>query len=315
MSTVGISIIVALFLTSHVAFSTSSQREYDLLVYKKGNNTLVEDSNKDVIIQERDSTVAIQRGIYSLPNNGIMLISGGKYNMTGSVNLIPTISVKGNGHGTDSSAAVLDYSTIRNDTATIVMAKESTLSDITISGSASHKLLPEAFTHKLQAADEVVIERIHLQNLPYGIETANTKNVKLIGISCKNIYSKEDWGACIHAGGKRTSNLSVENFTAIDSNRGIEIDASASNITVENGYLENIKNFAGTGNATFSIDVHNHDKWQGETRDITYRNIYLKNTDAPSVYVASTDHMYRSSDQPRNILFENITVENPNSPW
>ena len=61
-----------------------------------------------------------------------------------------------------------------------------------------------------------------------------------------------------------------------------------------------------------SIDVHSHSR-EGGNSDIIYRNIYLKNTDAPSAYAVGSQG-YIVSDQPRNVLFENITVENPDNP-
>ena len=235
--------------------------------------------------------------------------------MTDTLNLIPTVSLRGKSgsNNSNNSNTILDYSDIGNKPATIVMARGSTLTDITISGSASNVSLPSEFTQKLKAADDVVIERISLENLAYGIETSDTTGVKLIDIHCKNIKSKQDWGACIHVGGLQTSDLNVNGFTAINCNRGVEIDAPASDIIVENGYLENIRNFEATGQTAFSIDVHSHSR-EGGNSDIIYRNIYLKNTDAPSAYAVGSQE-YIVSDQPRNVLFENITVENPDNPW
>jgi hypothetical protein len=291
-----------------VISSTSTDRDsYDLLVYRKGNETIVEDEDEDIIIQETDSTAAIQSGVRSLPSEGIMLISGGKYKMTDTLKLTPDISVKG------TSDTILDFSSIGNKNATIEMARGSTLSDITISGPKNQKEFPRDFTQKLKAADDVVIERVIIQDLAYGIETADTADATLIDIVCKNIHSTNDWGACIHAGGVKTTDLSVDGFEATNSNRGVEIDAPASDIVVENGHLESIKNYAGTGQTAFSIDVHSHED-EGSNSDITYRNIYLNNSDAPSAYAVGSQN-YQISDQPQDILFENITVENPATPW
>lgn len=306
---IGLSLCLSLFLPFQMTYSSLDQSSYDLLVYRNESETIVEDQDNEIITRRLDSTAAIQLGIQSLPPEGVMLITGGKYDMIDTLKLIPNISVKGSNSNT-----VLDFSSIGNKNVTVEMARGSTLSDITISGPEIQKELPMDFTHKLKVADDVVIERVNVQNLAYGIETSNTTGVKLIDIHCENIRSANDWGVCIHAGGKKTSDLSVNGVTVVNSNRGIEIDAPSSGITVENGYLENIKNFAGTGNSAFSIDVHSHEG-EGSNSDITYRNIYLNNTDAPSAYSVGSNYFYDRADQPRDVLFENITVENPRNPW
>ena len=81
-----------------------------------------------------------------------MLISEGRYKMTDTLNLIPTVSLRGKSgsNNSNNSNTILDYSDIGNKPATIVMARGSTLTDITISGSASNVSIPSEFTQKLK---------------------------------------------------------------------------------------------------------------------------------------------------------------------
>ena len=104
----------------------------------------------------------------------------------------------------------------------------------------------------------------------------------------------------------------INGFTVKNSNRGIEIDAGAKNVTAENGYLENIRNFADSGHEAFSLDVHRHDK-EGGDDNITYKNVYMKNSYAPTT--KSSGQLYLVTDLPRNVFYQDITLVNPLSSW
>jgi hypothetical protein len=152
----------------------------------------------------------------------------------------------------------------------------------------------------------------------YGIITNNHKNITLGNIRCEFIRSKSDWAACIHGGEKTTTNLTINKFTIIDSDRAIELDAIVRNVMAQNGIILRVKDFNHTGNEAFTLDVHDH-IGSGESANITYRNIYMKDSYAPTVKEASTNYRNHSGDYtpdlPRNVLYQNITVVNPASSW
>ena len=56
------------------------------------------------------------------------------------------------------------------------------------------------------------------------------------------------------------------------------------------------------------MDVHSHDK-EGGDDNITYKNVYMKNTDAPTTKIAGK--LYLVTDLPRNVFYQNITLVDP----
>ena len=125
--------------------------------------------------------------------------------------------------------------------------------------------------------------------------------------------SKNDWAACVHAS-SGSYNITISSFSVKNSNRGIEVEDGASGIIARNGYLENITNFNNSGHQAFSLDAHVH---EGKDRvsDILYENIYMKNSNAPTAIISSTDGVYSRDDLPNNITYKNITLMNPLSSW
>jgi hypothetical protein len=195
------------------------------------------------------------------------------------------------------------------------MESGSHLSDVKLSGSINP--FPDDFTQQIMANDNVVIENLVISRMGYGIETAGSNNITLKNIKCEFIQSINDTGACVHGGledGNRTSNMLIDQFTSVDSNRGIELDANSSNITVQYGNMVRIKNFNNTGKQAFSLAVQSADG-EGGGNNIIFRHIRLADSGPPSTKLASDSNTYDRADLPRNILYQDISVVNPKSAW
>ena len=282
--------------------SQSNEASYDIAIYKHGSNNVVKKLSS-VLYNGTDAVQAVRTAINNLPSGGDIFIYNGTYYLNKQINFVQNIHLRGQGNST-----ILDYSGIGTSKA-IVMAKGSLISDIKISGLIYP--LPTEFTQRIVTADNSVIQNIVISNMGFGIETANSKNVTISNIRCEDVRDRQDWGDCIHAGAG-TQYLNINGFTLKDSNRGIEIDSGAKNVTAKNGYLENIRNFNNTGHEAFSIDVHSHDG-EGGDDNISYMNILLKNCNSPDTKAAGS--LYNISDLPRNVLFQNVTVVNPRNSW
>ncbi len=268
-------------------------------IYKEGPNYVV----SHYLYNDTDADLAIQIAMKNLSNGGDIFVHNGTYTLNETIILGGGMHFHGQGNNT-----VLDFSNIGHKNA-IVMGNGSSLTDIKISGSINP--LPKEFTQKIYTGNNTRIDNIVVSNLGYGIELEYSNNVTLSNIRCEDVRSKQDWAACIHTG-QNTLNVSINGFTLIDSDRGIEMDAGAKNVTAQNGYEKNIKNYDNTGHEAFSLDVHSHDR-EGGDDNITYKNVYLENSFAPTTKDAGK--LFLIQDLPRNVLYQNITLVNPISPW
>lgn len=276
-------------------------------IYKDKDNTIVLKESQ-IIYNGTNSTYGIQLGIDSFlsgDKNPELLLYPGKYDIRSRLMITQNLYFHGNRDST-----ILNYADIGNKN-TIALAKGVRLEDITLLGSIDP--LPKDFTQKIQVGDNVTIKNIVISGMGYGIELTGAKNVTLDTIKCEHLQSKSDWAACIH-GGAGTENIKIVDFKILNSNRGIEMEDAASNVTAKNGFLSNIKNFNGSGHEAFSIDVHSHNG-KGSTHSIVFKNIYLENSYAPTSKIAQSGSNYSLSDLPAHLLYDNITVVNPTSVW
>lgn len=262
-----------------------------------------------ILYNGTDATMGIQTAVNNVLPGQEVNIYNGSYSVTQPLNIRSGVYLRGQGNDT-----ILEYSNL-GDNRTINMERGSHLSDVKLSGSI--KPFPGDFSQKIVANDNVVIENLVISKMGYGVETAGKHNVTLRNIRCEFIQSINDTGACVHAGpedGNRTSNLLVDRFTIVDSNRGIELDANSSNVIVQYGNMVRIKNFNNTGKEPFSLAVQSSDG-EGGGDNITFRHVSLVNSAPPSTKIASDSDIYDISDLPRNVLYLNITVINPVSAW
>jgi len=301
--------IVVFVVVINLSVSYTLAIPYDVIVEKVDHNIQVKRDNM-VIYDGANATHGIQVGINNLKPGQHMYVYNGTYAITRPLRLGNHSYMEGQGINT-----VFDFSKIGNQHAAI-LNESSHLSNIKFLGSIDP--LPNDFTQGILVNDNVIIKNILISHMGYGISVNNSNNVTLSGIRCEFIQSKNDWAACIHGGERRTSNLYVDSFRVTDSNRAVEFDASARNVTVQNGYLLRIKNFNNTGHEAFTLDVHDH-IGSGRSTNITYRNVYMKDSYAPSTKESALMANEHSGDYkpnlPKDIAYENITVVNPSSPW
>ena len=299
--------IVGAVINSDISFTFA--KNYDVIVKKLNHNISIRKDNI-LIYNGSNDTYGIQAGINSLAPGEQMFVYNGTYNITEPIRLIDNSRIVAQGNNT-----VFNYSQIGNKHA-LIMGRGSHLSNLKILGSINK--LPDDFTQGIVANDNVVIENILISHMGYGIFTNNKTNVTLRNIKCEFIQSKSDWAACIHGGEKKTTNLNIDKFTIVDSNRAIELDATTRNVTAKNGFLLRIKNFNHTGHEAFTLDVHDH-IGSGESINVTYQDVYVKDSYAPTTKEAEIKENSHSGDYkpdlPKNILYQNITVVNPTSPW
>jgi hypothetical protein len=275
-------------------------------VYKDGNNTVVYQDSK-IHYNDTDSTTSIQKAvdIASKTEENKVFVSNGRYEIRGRINFTNGLFFLGNGEDT-----ILDYSELGNRN-TIGLAPGSRLENIILEGRSENA--HEDFTQKIQAADNIQIRNLSISHLGYGIELAGIENATLLDVRCDYLQSENDWSACIHAGSK-SRNIKIDGFAISHSNRGIEIEDDALNISARNGFLSDVQNFNGSNHEAFSIDAHTHDG-KGGLSNILYENIYLNNSYGPTTKVASQNGNYSNTDLPQNITYRNITVQSPLSPW
>jgi hypothetical protein len=307
---IGFLIVIVSFGQINTVFYISSYGQLDsekkslVTVIKKGHNTIAK-AGDEMIYNGTDATQGIQRAINFLPGEANVYLYNGTYDISDRLNLTKGIFLHGQG-----SSTVLDYTGLAENRSAMALHKGSHLSDMKLSGSLSP--LPRDFTQAIRTDDDTVIENVSIYKMGYGIDTTKSKNVTLSNIECEFIRSIRDWAACIHAA--NTEGLVVNNFRIADSNRGVELDAASKNVTVQNGQINRVKNFNDTGHEAFTLDAHSHDG-EGGLDNISFRNVIIKDSYAPSVKVASENGKYAVSDLPRKILFDNITVINPSSAW
>jgi hypothetical protein len=282
----------------------SSEGRLVVTVEKNGHNIIAK-INQKIVYNNTSATQGIQLAIDYLPDGGEVYIYNGTYYLSNPLNITENVRLRGQG-----SSTVLDYSNIGEAKAAIDLSKNSRLSDLELVGSLSP--LPKDFTQAIRTDDNTIIENVSINKMGYGIDTAKSKNVTLSNIKCQFIQSVRDWAACIHAAS--TEDLMVRNFRVADSNRGLELDAATENVTVQNGEIIRVKNFNNTGHEAFSLDAHSHDG-EGGVDNIIFEDIILRDSNAPSIKVASENGEYAADDLPRTVRFENITVINPVSPW
>jgi hypothetical protein len=285
-----------------------SDRNHIITVRINDQNIEVKMENK-IVYGGTDATLGIQRAVNFFPDGGEVYLYNGTYDISDRLNLTEGTFLHGQGNST-----VLDFTSLAENKSAIALGEGAHLSDIKITGSLSP--LPRDFTQAVRTSDDTIIENVSIHKMGYGIDTTKSKNVTLSDIECKFIQSVRDWAACIHA--SNTVDLVVNRFTVADSNRGVELDARAKNVTVQNGDIIRVKNFNNTGHEAFSLDAHSHDG-EGGVDDIVFKDVTIKDSYAPSVKVASEqismNGNYATKDLPRKVLFENITVINPNSSW
>jgi hypothetical protein len=287
---------------------SSGQQDSDtnqiITVEKSGHNIIAKVDSK-IIYNNTSATEGIQRALSYFPEGGEVYIYNGTYSIFEPLKFTERTYVHGQGNST-----VLDYTTLGDEKAAIALSKGSHLSHLKLAGSLSP--LAQDFTQAIRTNDDTIIENVSIYKMGYGIDTQTSKNITLVNINCQFIQSTNDWAACIHAA--NTEDLFVKNFRISDSNRGIELDAASKNVTVQNGYIVRVKNFNNTGHEAFALDAHNHDG-EGGLDNISFKDVTMKDSFAPSVKVASENGKYAIDDLPRKVLFENITVINPTSPW
>jgi hypothetical protein len=301
--------VLVIFVFIHVNISSSFARNYDVLVEKFNNRVQVK-KNNELVYNGTNATYGIEIGITKLEPGQHMYISNGTYTIIKPLRLGNYSYLEGVGNKT-----IFDYSQIGNQHA-LIMGVGSHLGNIKFVGSITP--LPNDFTQGILANNDTVIENISISHMGYGISTNNSNSVTLRNIRCEFVQSKSDWAACIHGGEKTTTNLYIDKFTVADSNRAVELDATARNIIAQNGYLIRIKNFNHSGHEAFTLDVHDH-IGSGQSTNITYRNVYMKDSYAPTTKESAlTDHEHSGDYKPNlpmNILYQNITVVNPTSSW
>jgi hypothetical protein len=306
----GILIVIVSFGQINTGFYIASYEQQEseknsfVTVIKKGHNTIAKAGN-DIIYNGTDAAQGIQRAINFSPVDTNVHLYNGTYEISDRLNLTEGIFLHGQGNTT-----VLDYAGLAENKSAMTLHEGSHLSDMKLSGSISP--LPRDFTQGIRTNDDTIIENVSIYRMGYGIDTTKSKNVTLSNIECEFIQSVRDWAACIHAAS--TEDLAVNNFRITDSNRGVELDAASKNVTVQNGEINGVKNFNNTGHEAFTLDAHSHDG-EGGLDNISFRNVIIKDSYAPSVKIASENGKFDISDLPRKILFDNITVINPSSAW
>jgi hypothetical protein len=306
----GFLIVIVSFGQINTGFYIASYGQQDseknslVTVIKNGQNTIAKAGN-EIIYNGTDATQGIQQAINFSPVDSTVYLYNGTYEISDRLNLTEGIFLHGQGNIT-----VLDYAGLPENKSAVALHKGSHLSDMKLSGSLSQ--MPRDFTQGIRTDDDTIIENVSIYKMGYGIDTTKSKNVTLSNIECEFIQSVRDWGACIHAA--NTEDLAVNNFRITDSNRAVELDAASKNVTVQNGEINRVKNFNNTGHEAFTLDAHSHDG-EGGLDSISFRNVIIKDSYAPSVKVASENGKYAVSDLPRKILFDNITVINPSSAW
>jgi len=274
---------------------------FSAIVCKDGSTVWAEDASGKTIASGEagvDDAEVIQAANDHIADigGGVLRIRRGIYYPTTFLELSDYVSVSGEGF-----CSVLQFPDLP---LLVKMGDYSHLSGLKIAGKIDP--LPDPLRQKFLAGNHCIIEKLWIDSSGYGIETAGKKNVAITNVILTNIKDNRNWAAAIHSGGD-AENIFIRHFYIEGCARGIEIDASPKNIFVEHGYLKDVKQYAGDGDA-FSIDVHSHDD-QGGADNIVYRDIVLQNCHGFTAVQTGTGN--QTSDYPRNIKFENITLINP----
>ena len=152
-------------LKTTVNTTATTNTNYDISVEKAYNNSIIVKKGKTVIYNGPDAPIGIQLGINNLLPRQQMYLYNGSYSINKPLNFTAGIYVHGQGNNT-----ILNYSHLGARNA-VSMSKDSRLANIKISGSINP--LPDDFTQKIYANNNVRIENISISNMGYGIETSS----------------------------------------------------------------------------------------------------------------------------------------------
>jgi hypothetical protein len=182
-----------------------------------------------------------------------------------------------------------------NDAAAITAAAGGTIRDMKIVGNVA-----QATGRKLQAANDSTFTNIWISNNNYGLDCLGCSNVTVTNLICDHIQaSPNKWAAGLHSSAG-TNGVTATNITITDSDRGIETENGAQNVSVDGATLSNIDNTA--------LDIHTHDGFGG-CQNISYKNITL---DTYKHFIASGVDLV--DDKATGLTLENITATNNQEP-
>jgi len=257
----------------------------------------VVDREGSVVYTENDQNHAenaIQYALNALGSaGGIVQISEGVFKLSSGITLNDLVVLDGSGWGT-----VLDVSSLSQTTEAIVMAENSIVSRLKVCGVLNDNI---GSSRGIKAANHSIIENIWLDRLAYGIETQDSQDVWIRCYKATDLRNEADWAACFHAKGT-SSDITLTNFYWAGCNRGSEIEDGSSLITVENGYMEWIKQYRGGSVEPFAMDVHCHSS-EVTCKYIRYRNIYG--------YVVYPPQTRGPEGTIEDVVFENIVLKSP----
>ena len=140
------------------------------------------------------------------------------------------------------------------------------------------------------------VANIHLKGTTYGINCADYCTVR--NITANDIRDTVNgFAAIVHVAS--VHNVSIDDVTGIDCDRGIEVENGASYIDVSNINLENI--YSLVQDYSFSLDAHTH-IGRGVVHHITYTDCTLTNCVGATVAGVPNDN--RVTD----VTMTNITI-------
>jgi hypothetical protein len=251
----------------------------------------------DYVCDGTADNVEIQAALTSLASSGgKVLLLEGTYNLAAGITLSAKTELLGSGWG-----AVLDTSSLEDAGVDVItMGDYTVLSHLKVRGAVGAISSTWA---PVRVGNHSLIEWIWLDELSFGIETEDKKNVHIRDSRFTEIRSAGGSAASIHAKGT-SRDIYISRVYIENSDRAFEVEDGASNFFASMGTLINVYPLSAIG-YTFTLDAHSH-PGGGGVDNVVYKDFYLEDSGAPDAYGDNA-----VADYVRNITLENITIVDP----